>query len=170
MVDKNLHAPSTAMAVANWFLDKCWGEPSVPPCDQLKLYKLVYYAQAWYLANYSGLLFEEDIEAWPHGPVVRDLYIEFHKFGKKPITSLGTRLEKQENDFTLVTPRHNGSLDDFLCKVWSTYKGYKGTRLSNATHAKGEPWEIVSRHYDLDDKPTIPPELIESVFKEKIAV
>jgi uncharacterized phage-associated protein len=170
MSDNRALAPSTAMAIANWFLEKCWEEPDVPPCDQLKLYKLVYYAQAWYLANFEAPLFEEDIEAWPHGPVVRDLYIEFKEFGKKPITKLGTRLENGESGYSLVTPRHDGSLDEFLCKVWETYKKYKGTRLSNATHAKGEPWEIVSRHYDLDDKPTIPPELIEEVFKEKIAV
>lgn len=168
MVDTNQHAPSTAMAVANWFLEKCWAEPEVPPCDQLKLYKLVYYAQAWYLANLGKLLFEEDIEAWPHGPVVRDLYIEFKDFGKEPITKLGTRLEQTNDGFEVKTPKHDGSLDDFLCAVWDQYKPFKGTRLSNATHAHGEPWEIVSRHYDLDDKPTISPELIESVFKAKI--
>tara|TARA_Y100000815_G_scaffold226694_5_gene214868 strand:- start:9997 stop:10506 length:510 start_codon:yes stop_codon:yes gene_type:complete len=161
--------PSTAMAVANWFLEKSWSEPDVPPCDQLKLYKLVYFAQAWFLANFDKPLFEEDIEAWPHGPVVRDLYIEFKDFGRDPITKLGTRLESRGGEFEVVTPKHDGSLDGFLQVVWDNYKKYKGTRLSNATHARGEPWEIVSRHYDLDEKPTIPIELIQEVFKAKIA-
>ncbi len=163
------HAPSTAMAVANWFLTKAWSESGVPPCDQMKLYKLVYYAQAWHLANYGKPLFEEDIEAWPHGPVVRDLYIEFKEFGRRPIDRLGTRLERQDGAFAVVTPEHDGSLDEFLSAVWDNYKQYRGVRLSNATHAEGEPWEIVSRHYDLEDKPTIPIDLIESVFREKIA-
>ena len=44
MVDvaKVTRAPSTAMAIANW-LQKSWEEPDVPACDQMKLYKLVYY-------------------------------------------------------------------------------------------------------------------------------
>ena len=40
----------------------------------LKLQKLVYYAQAWYLAFLDKPLFDEDFEAWVHGPVNRDLY------------------------------------------------------------------------------------------------
>lgn len=41
----------------------------------LKLQKLVYYCQAWYLAwNEGAPLFNEKIEAWVNGPVVRELY------------------------------------------------------------------------------------------------
>lgn len=161
------HAPSTAMAVANWFLEASWKEPEMPRCDQMKLQKLVYYAQAWHLAFFGRALFEEDIEAWPHGPVVRDLYIQFKKFGRDPITRLGTRLEFRDGRVAIVTPKHNGSLDDFLGAVWDAYKEYSGVRLSNATHAPGEPWELVSRHYNLEEKPTIPIHLIKAVFDKK---
>lgn len=39
-------APTSAMAVANWFLNRAKNESNVPALDQLKLYKLVYYAHA----------------------------------------------------------------------------------------------------------------------------
>jgi uncharacterized phage-associated protein len=39
--------------------------------SNLKLQKLLYYAQGFYLAIYGKALFEEDIVAWEHGPVVR---------------------------------------------------------------------------------------------------
>ncbi|WP_218124294.1 Panacea domain-containing protein [Chitinophaga filiformis] len=39
--------------------------------------KLVYYAQAWHLVAFLTPLFEEDIEAWTHGPVIRSLYRRF---------------------------------------------------------------------------------------------
>ncbi|MDT3440658.1 MULTISPECIES: Panacea domain-containing protein [unclassified Pseudofrankia] len=39
-----------------------------------RLQKLVYYAQAWHLADHREHLFEDDIEAWMNGPVVRRLY------------------------------------------------------------------------------------------------
>ncbi|MCY4305991.1 MAG: DUF4065 domain-containing protein [Aestuariivita sp.] len=173
MSDKNLQRyngpPSTAIAVANWFLQRSWKEPSLPRCDQLKLQKLVYYAQAWYLANFNKPLFSEDIEAWPHGPVVRDLYLQFMNFGRNQITTLGTRLEKRENGYVTVTPEHDGSLDYFLDVIWDRYKRCSGVQLSNATHKEGEPWEIVSCFYDLEEKPTIPIEIIRSVFSGKIS-
>jgi uncharacterized phage-associated protein len=40
----------------------------------MKLQKLVYYSQAWSLVWDEAPLFDETIEAWANGPVVRDLY------------------------------------------------------------------------------------------------
>ena len=42
--------------------------------SNLKLQKLLYYAQGFHLALYDQPLFPEAIEAWTHGPVVPDLY------------------------------------------------------------------------------------------------
>ena len=75
------------MAVANWFIKKGWDEPGVSPC-QMKLRRLLRHA---HLGNERGPLFEDDIEAWPHGPVIRDL--EFKDAGDRPIRKLGTRLK-----------------------------------------------------------------------------
>lgn len=46
------------------------------PMSTMKLQKLVYYAQAWSLVWDGKPLFDSGIEAWAHGPVVRDLYSE----------------------------------------------------------------------------------------------
>ena len=51
----------------------------------LKLQKLLYYAQAWYLVNYKEPLFCNDIKAWQYGPVVSEVYDEYKKFANKPI-------------------------------------------------------------------------------------
>ena len=40
----------------------------------MKLQKLVYYSQAWSLVWDEKPLFDENIEAWANGPVVRDLF------------------------------------------------------------------------------------------------
>ena len=67
-------------AVADYFLLKI-------PCGtgdgitNLKLQKLVYYAQAWSLALRNGTpMFSEPIEAWASGPVCRPLYRRFKKY------------------------------------------------------------------------------------------
>ena len=160
--------PSNAMAVANWFIMRGKEDEQKPPIDQLKLYKLCYYAHAWYLGNELGSLFPEDVEAWPHGPVVSDLYIEFKKSGKSPISEPGLRLKSDGSGFEI--PKHDGSLDDYFERIWEVYGGMTGIQLSNSTHGEEEPWYLVAKQYgfNLDEKPTIPNELIEKVFKDKL--
>ncbi|WP_208607990.1 Panacea domain-containing protein [Thioclava sediminum] len=40
----------------------------------MKLQKLVYYSQAWSTVWDDDVIFDEQIEAWKNGPVVRDLW------------------------------------------------------------------------------------------------
>jgi uncharacterized phage-associated protein len=49
-----------------------------------KLQKLLYYTEAWALV-YLKSLFDDDIEAWVHGPVVANVYGEYKDFGFNPI-------------------------------------------------------------------------------------
>ena len=166
--------PATSISVANWFLERSWRKPlesAVPPCDQMKLQKLVYLAHAWYLGNGCGELFQEDVQAWPFGPVIPDLYDQFKNFGRREVTKLARRLEGNlEDGFDFVTPRHDGSLDVFFERVWDAYKEMTGIQLSNMTHRVGEPWTILAEKYgyELDSKPTIPSELIEAVYARRI--
>lgn len=54
--------------VAKYILDR------KGPMSAMKVQKLTYYAQAWSLVWDDAPLFENRIEAWANGPVVRDLY------------------------------------------------------------------------------------------------
>lgn len=78
-----MQTPTTASAVADfilWFFHE-----NAKPITHLKLQKLVYYAQAWYLALYEEPLFVEPLEAWVHGPVEPGLYRRFKKWYWEPI-------------------------------------------------------------------------------------
>lgn len=61
-------ATVSAHDVAKYILDHC------APMTGMKLQKLLYYSQAWSLVWENVPLFDEDIEAWPKGPVIRDIY------------------------------------------------------------------------------------------------
>ena len=68
----------------------------------MKLQKLVYYSQAWSSVWDEEQLFEEDIEAWANGPVVRDLF-DYHR-GMYEISSIpigNPRLLNQEQQETV---------------------------------------------------------------------
>jgi uncharacterized phage-associated protein len=56
--------------VAAAVLDRCADDKP----ESFKLQKLVYYVQAWYATWRGRPLFEEPVEAWENGPVVRKLY------------------------------------------------------------------------------------------------
>lgn len=71
-------AKYTANDIANWFLgaiDRDAGDA----ITHLKLQKLVYYAQAWSLAlpSRDRPLFDEELQAWAHGPVAESVFHEF---------------------------------------------------------------------------------------------
>lgn len=53
----------------------------------LKLQKLLYYSQAWHLALYDTPLFQEEFQAWVHGPVLPSQYYRFNDFKWLPITT-----------------------------------------------------------------------------------
>lgn len=114
----------SAAAVANEFLDLQASDSATPPLDHMKLQKLIFYAHAWWLAIKSVPLFDDDIEAWPWGPVVRNVYLEFADFGKRPIVGKkATKLERVNNStipFRLVVPAvEDGSIKAYLRDLYT---------------------------------------------------
>lgn len=97
----------------------------------MKLQKLVYYAQAWGLVWDEAPLFDDKIQAWAAGPVVRSLY-STHK-GKFRVN---------EADFS----SHGGSAErltaaqrDTVNSVLLHYGKFTAEQLSDLTH-KEQPW------------------------------
>nr|VFJ63901.1 MAG: Uncharacterized phage-associated protein [Candidatus Kentron sp. DK] len=76
----------TAKDVARYFLSMADGEEG-SDISNLKLQKLLYYAQAFHLAIFEKPLFEEEMNAWAHGPVCPSVYHEYKRFGANPIPS-----------------------------------------------------------------------------------
>ena len=100
-----------------------------------KLQKMCYFAQAWYLANYGIPLFQNNVEAWVHGPVSPDLYYIYREWGWLPISQ----------------PKEGGQLSDpkiceFLDLVYKTYGSYSADQLENITHQES-PWLNARRGY-----------------------
>jgi uncharacterized phage-associated protein len=94
--------------------------------SNLKLQKLVYYAQAWHLAIHDVPLFAEDFQAWVHGPVIPELYQKYKAFRWQPIA-------------VDVTPQIPPALIKFLEGVSDEYFSCDGYELEQMTHAE-DPW------------------------------
>ena len=73
-----------ASNVAEYFLSLT--EPEAGDImSNLKLQKLVYYAQGYHLALFNKEFFSDEIEAWEHGPVVPQLYHCYKQYGSGAI-------------------------------------------------------------------------------------
>ncbi|MCC5639755.1 DUF4065 domain-containing protein [Nostoc sp. CHAB 5844] len=107
--------------------------------SNLKLQKLVYYAQAWYLALYETPLFEEDFQAWVHGPVIPNLYQHYKTFGWQPILKD-------------VDPQLPRDVVEFLDKVAEEYFACDAYELEQMTHVE-DPWNL-ARGYLPPDAPS----------------
>jgi len=100
----------------------------------LRLQKLVYYVEAWYMANYDDALFEEDYEAWIHGPVLRSLYNKFRKFKSEPIVIKSS----------VVYPALPKKLQEILEEVMGVYGELKMWQLERLVHSE-KPWKDARR-------------------------
>jgi uncharacterized phage-associated protein len=99
----------------------------------LKLQKLLYYSQAWYLANYQELLFEEPIEAWVHGPVVVDVYHKYKTYGCDRIGEMIT-------EPPALTKREIALINEVI----NVYGKYTAWDLERITHSE-DPWIITRK-------------------------
>ena len=115
--------------IADFFLSK----ESISP---KKLQKLVYYSYAWSIAllndspeNIQFKLFESDVEAWVHGPVVPELYRKYKDFGWQEIPQV------KDFDESIFA----SEILDILQQVWDVYGGFTGNQLEAISH-KEMPW------------------------------
>lgn len=116
----------SSLDVADYIL-KSWPKDK-EKLTSMKLQKLVYYSQAWFLAWKKKPLFNEKIFAWVGGPVIRELYNE-HR-GKFYLDSL-----PKGNAENLTSDQKK-----VVNEVISSYGRKSAQWLSDLTHSE-DPWK-----------------------------
>lgn len=101
------------------------------PMSAMKAQKLAYYAQAWSLVWDDTPLFENRIEAWANGPVVRDLY-NAHR---------GIFTVSSKEFVHLAIGDMSESQRETIDAVLEAYGNRSAQWLSDQTHAEA-PWKI----------------------------
>lgn len=122
-----------AIDIANFFIQlaESINDNSI---DNLKLNKMLYYAQGHCLAKYNRKLFDDEIQAWEYGPVVPEVYRSFKCCGSNSI---------QETSQTFDESKLTSDILDLLMDVYNAYGKYTGLALKEMTHQKGGPWDKV---------------------------
>ncbi len=123
----------------------------------LALQKILYYVQGFNYAFYEKFCFEDECEAWVHGPVFRNVYSKYSSSGYDSIES------PKELCFITLTSIEVAILDSVI----KNFACYSGKTLESFTHSE-EPW-IVTRGdlpMGMPSDKVIEKELIAKYFKE----
>ena len=77
--------------------------------SNLRLQKLLYFVQVQFVVNGhdASPCFNEKMEAWGFGPVVREVYYEYRYYG-------GAVIPPDRNFSTTITPRDQNMIDEIL--------------------------------------------------------
>lgn len=153
-------ASYTALQIAKYFIKKGMSEKETAKLTNLKLQKILYYAQGWYLANFNRPLFEDPIEAWKYGPAIRSVYQEFKDAGSSVLDVPIADWEINEVD---------NNTKKFLDDIWEVYKIYSGSDLITLTHTD-EPFTEARKNLKEGDDSDIEISKLsmQNFFKEKL--
>lgn len=146
-------AKHTASEVAKWFLAynrSVSAEEGGEYISNLKLQKLLYYAQGSFLAVMGSPLFDDPIVAWQHGPVIESVYHEYKMNGSNGIPF------NDDFNFDAFSKDEN----NLLKEVYETFGQYSAWKLRNMTHNE-TPWK--STHQN----DVIPQDAIKDYFKKE---
>jgi uncharacterized phage-associated protein len=116
--------------VARYFIVRAYEDGIQAEMTNMKVQKLLYYAQSLHLALYDEPLFNDEIQAWRYGPVCPPAYKFYSNFEAQqlPIPS-GDDLGQIPND-----------KKDLLEEVWGYFGRYHPYKLSGMTHLEF-PWQ-----------------------------
>lgn len=126
----------TPSDVAKYFLYRATKDGEL--VSPLKMQKLVYYAYSWTLVKNKEKLFDENIEAWPSGPVAPSLYRELKGYGSAPIDEkyLGIKSQAERRALFSKFPK---KIRNTIDEVYEEYMTKTAFELVTLTHSE-KPW------------------------------
>ncbi len=144
-----------AIDVANWFISQ-FDKESGDVITHLKVQKLLYFSEAWSQVLLERKLFSEDMEAWAHGPVVREVFNKFNGAGWQPLNTTEEIIEFDQD------------VSEVLLQVLETYGDVSAKTLEEMTH-QDQPWKDTRGSLPLEARCSgiISKESIKNYFIEK---
>lgn len=127
----------------------------------LHVNKMCYLVQGFTLRATGECAFHNDIEAWPYGPVVRDVYEAFRTYGRRPIRRLHGTGEpvcvgsaQEPGTITVLREALGSDVVGIADEVVDGYASIDGGTLIGMTHEDGTPWSEMRRRLKTVTIPT----------------
>lgn len=133
---------SNVYNVANFFIDAA-NRSEDDVMTNLKLNKLMYFAQGCFLARTGRRLFDADIEAWTYGPAIPQIYHKYKVCGRDPIHSID-----EDYDISSFSEEEVEVLIDVMRELGC----YTGSALVSITHKANTPWRQTRESAVIEDE------------------
>ena len=127
--------------LANWVLD--YADELGLNITNMALNKLVFFAFEQILLRQRAIITEAKIEAWEHGPVFREIYHDFKRFGDKPITKRSDFYSVDTGKVEIASLAMEKSIEDFLRSALKPLIHLSAARLREISHEAGSAWHRV---------------------------
>jgi len=141
MTDQSIYS---VKALANWVLD--YAESFGERPTNMALNKLVYFAYEHALKTAGRKLTNAKIEAWDHGPVFREVYSAFKKFGSDPIVDRASRYNTGTNSVETVVPTIAPDDEALMMEVLEPLIRLPAYILRELSHDSSGAWAAVWNH------------------------
>lgn len=115
-------------SVANYFI-KGYRSGEINSLSPMKLQKLLFISQCWYLQLYNEFLVEDGFSMWQHGPVIPAIYHKTSHYKEKNIEDYIRQVFKGEISHYHI-PEHDKQVKDFLNKIAEVYGSLRGSQLA----------------------------------------
>ncbi|MGZ3400857.1 MAG: Panacea domain-containing protein [Caulobacteraceae bacterium] len=135
--------------------------------SNLPFNKVIYFAHAWWLAQYGEPLVDSPFEAWQHGPVHPQIYRQMKMYGDKPIAGRLTRIDLATGRDVPVEVSLSDRELDHIEQMTRFYGSKPAYWLVQKTHEPGAPWDQVWTAGEAKPVPgmTIPDSITESYYR-----
>lgn len=134
------------------------------PVQNLKLQKVMYFLNAYYMLNNKGkvLIEDEKFERWDYGPTIRSVYYEYSSYGsseinipsehKKLVNGKGNNLEIKS--FKLDVTKINQSIRSFIDENIGKLLKFDAFELVNESHKETQ-WKKLSNNEEYSNIETL---------------
>ena len=129
-----------SLIIANYIIAQC----NIKQLDisNLRLQKILYYVQGYFLKFYDERAFDSGIFNWPYGPVVPDVYFEYCVYGSNKLIIDDDLIEISSTK--IKNKKHKKLINEIIEKC----NNYTPGELVGLTHQE-KPWKETSRSKEI---------------------
>ncbi len=130
----------SAVSVANSII-KLAKDKGINDLTPMKIQKLMYFAQFFYLKNFEdGILIDDNFVRWRFGPVIPSLYYQLRSYGSKPVHDYIRQLSPTNQAIIYMMSDEDSTSWNFLDQVFDKFGHLDGISLSALTHRENSSW------------------------------
>ena len=132
----------SGLAIADYFIEKALAEGK--NITNMSVLKMIYFVQGFGFQILNRRLIKDDFYAWQWGPVAKDVYYQFQKYGSNPIKSVSGYYDNELEEI-----KKQKEIVELLDKIYQL-RGVNPFVLSEKTHEPGGPWSKTLPYQKID--------------------